>query len=122
MLALLILASASRCAVPALCPTNEQILAAVRHRDAAVVQAVSNQAAQDDPSSVVLVHSEGIKRISDVLCSDNLPNDLPGNPVTINCAFVVRYWSRDAHTMARMVRRGDVWEIDDALSVTRDRR
>jgi hypothetical protein len=122
LLALLILASARRHAVPTLCPTNEQILAAVRQRDDAVVQEVSNQAAQDDPSSVVLVHSERIKRISDVLCSDELPNDLPGNPITINCAFVVRYWTKDAHTMARMVRRSNVWEIDDALSVTRERR
>ena len=122
MIVLLILASVSRCAAPTLCPTDEQLLAAVRNRDGAVVQAASNQAAQDDPTSVVMIHSERIKRISDVLCSDALPNDLSGNPTTINCAFVVRYWSRDAHTVARLVRRSDAWEIENALMVTRDRR
>ena len=122
MIALLILANVSRCAAPTLCPTDEQLLAAVRNRDSAVVQAASNQAAQDDPSSIVLIHSERIKRVSNVFCSDVLPNDLPGSPTTINCAFVVRYWSRDAHTVARMVRRTDAWEIVDALMVTRDRR
>lgn len=122
MIALLILAGVSRCASPTLCPTDEQLLAAVRSRDGAVVQAASNQAAQDDPNSVVLIHSERIKRVTDVLCSGSLPNDLPGSPATINCAFVVRYWSRDAHTVARMTRRNDRWEIEDALAVTRDRR
>lgn len=122
MIALLILASVSRCAAPTLCPTDEQILAAVRNRNSAVVQAISNQAAQTDQSSVFLIHSERIKRISNVLCSDVLPNNLSENPATINCAFVVRYWSREAHTVARMVRRSDAWEIDDALMVTRDRR
>ena len=83
---------------------------------------MSDKAAQEDPSSIVLVHSEGIRRVSDVLCSDTLPNDLPGSPPTINCAFVIRYRSRDSRTVARMVRGSDGWEIDDALMVTRDRR
>ncbi|VWX54474.1 hypothetical protein NOVOSPHI9U_630023 [Novosphingobium sp. 9U] len=121
MLPLLILASVSRCAAPMLCPTDEQLLAAVRSRDGAVVQAVANQAAQDDPNSVILVHSERIRRIADVLCSDALPNESSKDPTTINCAFVVQYRSRNAHTVARMVRGSDGWRIDEALTVTRRR-
>ncbi len=122
LIGLLILANMSRCAIPEFCPTDEKILAAVRARDADVVQAIANQAAQDDPDSVVLTHSERIKRISGVLCGDKLPSDLPGDPPVINCKFTVRYWSRNAETVARMVRRGDEWEIDAALAVTRARR
>ena len=122
MIALLILASVSRCAAPTLCPTDQQLLAAIRKRDAAVVQAISDKAAKDDPSSVILIHSERIRKISDVVCSDPLPNDLPGSPTTINCAFVIRYWSRNTHNVAQLVRRSDGWEIADALMVTRDRR
>ncbi len=122
MIAVLIFASMSRCVIPELCPTDEQILAAVRSRDANVVQAIANQAARDDPNSVFLTHSERIKRISNVLCGDKLPSDLAGDPPVINCRFTVRYWSRNAETVARMVRRRDGWEIDNALAVTRARR
>ena len=116
------MASITRCAAPTLCPTDEQLLEAVRNRDGAVVQAMSNQAAQDDPNSVALIHSERIKRISDIVCGDQLPSDLPGNPVVINCKFTVRYWSRNAYTVARMVLRNSEWEIDEAFAVTRERR
>jgi hypothetical protein len=121
MIAFMALASISRCVSPALCPTDEQIINAVRSRDAAVVQAVSNQAAEDDPNSVVLVHMDRIKGVSDVICGDRLPSDLTGNPPVMNCRFTVRYWRRNAFHVARMVQRNAQWEIGDALFVTRDR-
>jgi hypothetical protein len=97
------------------------LITAVRNRDAAFVQSASNQAAQDDPLSIVMIHSERIKRISDSLCGRKLPSDLVGDPPVINCKFTVRYWSRDAYHVARMVQRNDGWEIADALAVTRER-
>ena len=122
MIALLVLASVGRCAVPMFCPTDDALIAAVRSRDATVVQSVSDQAARDDPTSIVMVHSERIKRVSDVLCGGKLPSELTGDPAVINCKFTVRYWSRDAYHVARMVWRNDRWEIADALAVTRERR
>lgn len=69
-----------------------------------------------------MVHSQRIKRISDILCGDRLPTDLPGNPPVIHCKFTVRYWSMDSFEVARMVLRNGEWEIDDALSVERRKR
>ncbi len=122
MIALLVLASMSRCVSAGLCPTDEQLIAAIRARDEAFVQSASNQAAQDYPTSIVMIHSERIKRIADALCGGKLPSDLAGDPPVINCKFTVRYWSQDDYHIARMVLRSDGWEIADALVVTRERR
>ena len=122
MVSLLALASISRCASLALCPTDGQLLSAVRAHDLAVVQAASDQAAKDDPDSIFMIHTQRIKRISDVLCGDKLPsNGASGQPV-INCKFTVKYWSKDAFQVAKLVQRDGGWDIDEALVVTRDRR
>lgn len=122
MIVIMMLTSIGRCASPALCPTDAELITAVRGRDNAVVQTVSDQAYQDDPSSVYLVHSERIRRISDVTCGDKLPNEQDTKLTTINCKFTVRYWSRNAYQVARLIFRDGSWEIADALVVTRDRR
>jgi hypothetical protein len=118
MSAILFLANISRCAVSTLCPTDADLIAAVRSRDGAFVQAVSEQAASESPGDVVLVHSERIHRIADVLCGEELPDETP----TITCKFTVRYWSRDAYQVAKLRRKNDKWEIAEALMVMRDRR
>lgn len=118
----MLLATAGRCASPTYCPTAEQLLAAVRSRDASVVQAASDQFSSENPGEIVMVHPQRIKRISDILCGDRLPTDLPGNPPMIHCKFTVRYWSMDSFEVARMVLRNGEWKIDDALSVARPQR
>jgi hypothetical protein len=117
----MILAGLSRCSVATLCPTDDQILTAVRNRDNDMVFALSNQAARDDPNSITLIHTLRIKRISDVVCGDALPSDLPGDPPTVNCKFTVRYSSKDAFTVAKMVQKEGQWKIADSLMVTRQR-
>lgn len=117
MMTLLLLAGISRCAIADLCPTDAEILSAVRARDDAVVQEVTNQAVAENPDQLVFVHSERIRRISNVICGDRLPGDEP----TITCNFTIRYWSRNAYQVAKLVRAGDEWRIEDSLSVTRNR-
>ncbi len=121
MSALLLMAGISRCVTPTLCPSDEQLLIAVRARDGAIIREVSNQAQQEAPGSIVMVHGERIRGISDVLCGEEIQSD-PDEPPSVMCKFTVRYWSRNAHTVARMVKQDDGWEIDDALSVSRERR
>ena len=117
----MMLAGLSRCSVATFCPTDDQILTAVRRRDDDMIQALSNQAARDDPNSITLIHSQRIRRISDVVCGDRLPSELPNNPPVINCKFTVRYWSQNVFTVARMILKEGRWDIDDSLAVTRKR-
>jgi hypothetical protein len=112
------LASIARCAASNLCPNDNELIEAVRARDDAAVYAISAQFAEDDPSSITLVHHERILKVSDVLCGDKLPGDLP----TITCKFTVRYYSRNSYQVARLEKRTEGWVIADALMVTRDRR
>ena len=122
MIVSLILAAASRCAVSTLCPTDEQLISAVRNRDYAFAESVIKNSARYDPDNITMINTQPIRRISRIVCSDALPNESPGNPTTINCAFVIRYWTRDSHTVAKLIYEDGIWEIRDSLSVTRDRR
>lgn len=122
MITLLLAASISRCVVPTVCPSDEELLIAVRNRDGAIIQEVANQAEQENPESIVLVHGERIRRISDVLCGDEMPSDRPDVPRSVICKFTVRYRSSDAYTVAIIVQQTDGWEIENALSVSRKRR
>lgn len=117
MLAALFL-GVSRCASTDLCPDDESLIAAVRAWDNASVAAISAQLAAEDPNNLTLVHSERIKGISGVICGETIPSDLP----TVTCKFTIRYWSRNVYQVARLVKKDGIWEIDEALMVTRDRR
>jgi len=108
----------SRCASADLCPDDESLMKAVRGRDNDLVAAVSAQFAEENPDNITLVHSERIKGVSDVICGDALPGELP----TVNCKFTVRYWSSNAYHVARLVKKDGMWEIDEALAVSRKRR
>jgi hypothetical protein len=122
MIALMMLVGISRCAAPDVCPSDEELLAAVRGRDDAALQQAVDDAAQNDPGRIVMIHGERIRRISVVLCGEAMARERPDEPPAVLCRFTVRYWSRDAHSVARMVKRPDGWEIDEALSVSRERR
>jgi hypothetical protein len=116
MLAMLVFAAITHCATADLCPTDTDLLNAVRSRDAAATQAAADQASAG--GDIVLVHTQRIRRISDVICGDELTEQ----PQTITCSFKVRYWSNDAYQVAKLVKRANGWEITDSLGVTRERK
>lgn len=118
MNALMMLASISRCVSPQVCPSDQELVEAVRASDDAVVYAISAQAAENDPSSITLVHTERILKISDVVCGDKLP----GNAPTLTCKFKVRYYSQDSYQVARLSKQPEGWVVEDALMVTRKRK
>ncbi|NJC34468.1 hypothetical protein GGR88_001982 [Sphingomonas jejuensis] len=116
MLAIMMLASMGRCAAADLCPTDQELIAAVMSRDAESASAASDQAAA--AGEIVMVHPERVRRITDVICSDALPGNVP----MITCRMTVRYWSTEAFQVAKLRRDGNMWSIAEALAVVRDRR
>lgn len=122
MIIVMILATASRCASPVYCPDDEQLVAAIRGRDNAAVQVIMEQAARASPDDLTMIHPQRIRRVSDVFCGRLLQTDEVDASPAINCKFKIRYWSMDTFEVARMVLRDGRWNIEDALSVTRNRR
>jgi hypothetical protein len=104
----------SRCVSVDLCPDDETLMTALRGRDEAVAAAMT----ADGPENLTTYHSAMIKGVSDVICGEALPGDLP----TVTCKFTVRYSHRDAYEVARLVKKDGTWEIDLALAVNRARR
>lgn len=122
MLLTLLVASLSRCASTQSCPTNTDLITALEARDNEIVYSMSAQVQKDNPNDIMIIHTMRIKSVDDVVCGDALPSDRPGGPSPMNCKFSVRYWDRNAYTVAKLVRRPDGWQIVDALAVTRKRR
>jgi hypothetical protein len=116
MLVLLLL-GITRCASADLCPDDEALISAVTGRDEANIEQLLAQAYAENPDGILSAQPERIKGISDVICGNALPGDLP----TVTCKFTVRYWSRNSYQVARLVKRDGQWQIDGALAVSRKR-
>lgn len=110
---LLAAVGAIRCAVSTLCPTDSDILEAMRVRDAAVADRLTVQAVVSD--DFVTYAAQPVIRIANVLCGEPIADDSH----RIACKFTARYRSRDAHTVAYLVRQGERWTIADSMTVTR---
>lgn len=93
----LLLLGMTRCASADLCPDDKALISAVRERDEANVGKLLVQLYAEDPDAIYSAQPERIKGISDVICSDALPGNLP----TVTCKFTVRYWSRNSYQVAR---------------------
>ncbi len=83
-----------------------------------MVFATSAQAAEENPGSLTMISSERIMGVSDVICDEVEPGELP----SIMCKFTVRYWGTNSYLVARLVKKDGVWEIDESLQVNRKRR
>ena len=128
MIGSLFLAAIARCAVVELCPTNADLFTMIQARDEIREQNLNresmqgiarlvDEAASHDPEPIPLFITPRIKNIADVLCGSEL-TDQPG---TVTCRFTVRYWRDNEYLIAKIVKRGDHWEIKDALSLNRTR-
>ncbi len=116
----LLAASMARCAAPSLCPTDQELLAAVRKHGAATAEALTIEHADEDQVDFTSYQAPPAQSVSGVICGERLRSELSGDPPVINCKFKVRYAGKDSHVVVRMVQR-DMWEIDKALAVTRKR-
>jgi hypothetical protein len=115
MIALLVAASAVRCALPAYCPSDDALEAAVRSNTDATIAAMMEEAVEANPGQMTTIHAKRIKRISNVYCGELL-TDPPGS---ITCRLTVHYPSSRTYLVALLTRTGEGWSIDDQLGVTR---
>jgi hypothetical protein len=114
-IASLVLAGLSRCAVADLCPTDRELLAAVRQRADAVASHSRDNA---DPNEVVLVERYNASAVSDVHCGDALEEDAGST----NCSFTLLYARSVIFRIARLSQRNGHWVItEDGPSVALDR-
>jgi hypothetical protein len=112
IIAVLVLAGLSRCAVDDLCPTDGELLAAVRQR------AAERGPDNAEPNVIVLVEPYNASAVSDVHCGDVLDED----PGSINCSFTLRYPRTVVFRIARLSERNGRWVItDDGPLVTLER-
>ncbi len=118
MLAFLLLAVASaRCALPQLCPTDREILDALRQADTDFVFAETARAEKANPNELVFIRMEGIQGISGVVCGERISQD----EAIVNCKFTVRHPASESYEVASLKKTGDGWAIKDALIVNRKR-
>ena len=113
-----LIAAVGRCASPDLCPSSDELTAAVRRRDNELAAQVGNALNAEDPDSIIMVHSERILRISHVHCDEADASD----PSSVNCAYRVSYPSSTVLEVAKLRREGQGWVIADAMAVTLSRR
>lgn len=113
MILLLALAGAVHCAAPTLCPSDAQILAALRTRDAAVADSITAEAATKDDFAIYA--AQPVRRVADVFCGRAFADD----PPKVACKFTAHYRSGQAYTVAHLVRRDGRWTITEAMVVMR---
>ncbi|HEY0311584.1 MAG TPA: hypothetical protein VGC56_03730 [Allosphingosinicella sp.] len=113
MLIALLLASITRCALPAMCPTDRELIAAIQRRSEEQAATFAKLRSQD--GGYVTFHIFGITALRDVHCDDASVTD-----EQLGCSFQVHYGRRIVYEVARLVRRGSEWSITSDLSISRD--
>lgn len=118
MIALIVLmmaTGADRCAIPTLCPSDREIIAALHDEEFGISVAVNKEAKKT--SEVVMIQFERILSVSDVYCSDR-ETEID----TVWCKFTVRYPNHSDYRIAKLTRGDSRWQIVDGQTVTRKRR
>lgn len=112
----LLLASVTRCVSATLCPSDADLLNAIRDENAAKTTAT----AQRPPlpgGSILIVHSFDPEEVSEVICGGETPRE----PLTVTCRFTIRYPRSYQYKVAKLTKKGEVWEIREAMQVSRIR-
>jgi len=108
MLFLLLMASLSRCADPAFCPSNEDLIAAVRNYEDQLALNVMNGDDDGDPATILLTPAQlKITRLEDVSCGGLSEG-------SVHCSFTVRYGYKRVSHIDRLIKNSDGWTIVDA--------
>ncbi len=108
-LMLMMMASDARCQVPDACPTDDQLIAAIRERE----QQHIAEAEAADPTIKASVPP--ILSIKDVFCA--APFEDSGK---VNCKFTVRYPKIVSYRVAGLARKNGGWTIVDMLGANRE--
>lgn len=116
MLAAAVAVQVSRCALLSLCPTNQDIRAAL-HDMAWKAASSSWEAASrvKHPDDIVHVHIKKIGRVDDVHCGDKSA----GEAMSVTCSFKVTVSDQVTYQIAEMARREGRWTVVGSMSVIR---
>jgi len=105
---LLFMTSLGRCADPAFCPSNEELIGAVRGYENQLAFDVINRGDDDDPATIIVpLTLLKITGLDDVSCGRLSEG-------TVSCSFTVRYGYKRISHIDRLVRNSDGWTIVDA--------
>ena len=106
------------CENPAHCPTEGQLIAAVRRRDDLENEALAEEMREGNPENPGSIEPERILRITDIRCAQEW-SDEPG---WLNCSYRVRYPSRTVLEIAQVSREGPDWILQNWMRATLERR
>ena len=109
---------ATTCESPDLCPTRDQLIAAVRRRDDLETEGIAAEMREGNPDNPGSIESERIIRITDIRCAQEW-SDEPG---WLNCSYRVRYPSRTVLEIAQISREGSDWTLQNWMRSTLERR
>jgi hypothetical protein len=84
MQVLLWLASVTRCVSATLCPTDADLLHAMRAENADRTTAAAQRPSSD--GSIIIIHFFDSDEVSEVICGEEMPHE----PLTVTCKFTVR--------------------------------
>lgn len=116
----LILAATGRCATGTLCPTDDELIRAMRTRDAAIAEAAFGRAARSNAAASVPRHAEPVQQVSAVSCDDTSSGAAPGRFRSVKCRFNAHYARSSYALTADLVRMRNYWVIDRATVVRRE--
>jgi len=106
------------CETQALCPTEDQLIAAVRRRDDLENEGIAEEMREGNPENPGSIESERILGITNIRCAQEW-SDEPG---WLNCSYRVRYPSRTVLEIAQLSREGSDWTLQNWMRATLERR
>ena len=116
MILLFALASMSHCVSSHFCPTEQELLEAVKERDSEHDAAIMVRIEADNPGIFFVTERKHKTILSNIICGE--PHmDLE---TTINCSFTAKYRGMIAYEVATLKRDGR-WRISDYNRVERNR-
>jgi hypothetical protein len=115
-IALFLLAAAGPCAVPTLCPTRKELIAAHMAHAEQTISKMDMPVSEDSLDYFVRIPSR-ILAVTDMVCGEALPDTRR----SMDCKFTVRHAHDTCYEVATLAWRDGKWAIIDAHGVWRKR-
>ncbi len=115
MLALLLAAAAERCGSPEFCPTDADIIQAIRNFESDRYFAAQAEVSKENPGDVLMMTPQTFRRISDVYCAVPWRDE----PDIVHCKFTVLRGLQTEYYSGRVKRTPTGWQLIDPSIVTR---
>src|SRR5438093_13599042 len=101
------MAQVGRCAVAALCPTDDDLKAALYEHASEATQALANEYYAQNPQDILFFHPTVIRDIRDVHCGEPSSE----RQMTINCSLTVIYPSAVYYEVVKLTHGNGKWTM-----------